>query len=93
MCGKHVVPCAAPGQRQQKEEGIQAALLLSWTQIDLVNGDSGSEGQRNTGTVLVSVTVVIYWVNFFLKHTFVWVGREAEQTSTGRRDQERRRTG
>lgn len=43
----------------------------------------GSVGQRNAGVVLVSVTILIYWTNFFSKRELVWVEREAKQTGLG----------
>ncbi len=43
--------------------------------------------------VLVLVSVLIYWSNFFSKRELVWAVREAEQTGLGCGDQERRRTG
>lgn len=69
--------------RRGGEEGVQAAPFPPWTLLAPANGALGSVRQRNTGTVLVLVTVLIYWTNFFSKREFVWVGREAEQTGLG----------
>lgn len=79
MCGKRALPCARWASLET-EEGVQAALFPLWALLELLNGALGSVGQRNTGVVLVLVTVLIYWNNFFSKCELVWVERETEET-------------
>lgn len=79
MCGKRALPCARWASLE-REEGVQAALFPLWALLELLNGALGSVGQRNTGVVLVLVTVLIYWNNFFSKRELVCVERETEET-------------
>lgn len=85
------VCCAGPGREERKE--FRLPRFLPGPLQKLLNGARGLVGQRNAGVVLVSVTVLIYWPNFFPNRALVWAGRETEQTGVGCRDQERRRTG
>lgn len=72
---------AGQGRGERKEFRLPRFLpgpYWSW-----LMGLLGSVGQRNAGVVLVSVTILIYWTNFFSKRELVWVEREAKQTGLG----------
>lgn len=83
--------CAGPGREVRKQ--FKLPRFLPVPHHSSLMGLLGSVGQRNTGVVLVLVTVLIYWTNFFSKRELVLVERESEQTGLGWGDQVRRRTG
>lgn len=76
MCGKRAAPCA-----ERKE--FRRPRFLPGPHYSWLMGLLRSAGQRDAGVVLVLVTVLIYWTNFFSKRELVWVEREAEQTGLG----------
>lgn len=76
--------CYAGTGSTKKGKESRLPCFLPGLYSSCLNGTQrGSEGQRNTTIALVSVTVLIYWVNFFPKREDVWVVREAGQTGLG----------
>lgn len=71
MCGKRAAVCAATGPGQEERKEFRRPRFLPEPFQAVLMGLLGSAGQRKAGVVLVSVTVLIYWTNFFSKREFV----------------------